>query len=356
MSKARGLADLGNAYSDGALSNRNLIINGAMQVAQRGTSATSSGYQTVDRWYTQEGTGGAVTWSQSTDAPAGFVNSLGIEVTSGDSSIGTNEYIRIFQNVEGNVSSRLAWGGSGAKPAMLSFWVKSSITGTFGVAFQDSAVSVSYLQSYSVNSADTWEYKTVYVAPPTSGTWPTDNTRSIRLSFSFGMGSQYTQPASSTWYTGGDYRGPDGVTNFMGAVGNTLNITGVQLEVGDTANPFEHRSYSDQLQSCMRYFYNFPVASRVGTAQRYGVAGSLVFSGLFPVEMRAIPTMASTGIPKAYNASFSTDYNLNNIANSIGTDRANFACAFGGLSSGHGIGEATVMNLSTATLTADAEL
>jgi hypothetical protein len=293
MSKARGLADLGNAYSDGALSNRNMIINGAMQVAQRGTSATSSGYQTVDRWYTQEGTGGAVTWSQSTDAPAGFVNSLGIEVTSGDSSIGTNEYIRIFQNVEGNVSSRLAWGGSGAKPAMLSFWVKSSITGTFGVAFQDSAVSVSYLQSYSVNSADTWEYKTVYVAPPTSGTWPTDNTWSIRLAFSFGMGSQYTQPASSTWYTGGDYRGPDGVTNFMGAVGNTLNITGVQLEVGDTATPFEHRSYSDQLQSCMRYYYEAPSRSLSlanATTSGYSFREPRSVQITFPVTMRATPT------------------------------------------------------------------
>ena len=204
MSKARQLADLGNQVDDGAITGSNMVINGAMTVAQRGVTSTSSGYQTVDRFYTQEGTSGAVTWSQSSDAPDGFVNSLGIEVTTADSSLATNEYIRIFQNIEGNVSSSLAWGGSGAKPAMLSFWVKSSITGTFGVALQDNVGTTSYLQSYTINSADTWEYKTVYVSPATSGTWPTDNTQSIRLNFSFAMGSQYAQPASSTWYTNGD--------------------------------------------------------------------------------------------------------------------------------------------------------
>ena len=302
MSKARDLADLGGVTarldevgnSDGALSNRNLIINGAMQVAQRGTSATSSGYQTVDRWYAQENTGGAVTWSQSADAPDGFVNSLGIEVTTADSSIATNEYTRIFQNVEGNVLARLAWGGSGAKPAMLSFWVKSSITGTFGVSFQDGDIAIGYLQSYSVNSADTWEYKTVYVSPPTSGTWPTDNTRSLRMAFVFGMGSQYTQPASSTWYTGGDYRGPDGVTNFMGAVGNTLNITGVQLEVGDQSTPFEHRSYGDELQRCQRYYKDHPAQSMNYHGFRYN--GSISLAEVhFPVTMRIAPTIAQSG-------------------------------------------------------------
>jgi hypothetical protein len=285
-----------------------MVINGAMTVAQRGVTSTSSGYQTVDRFYTQEGTSGAVTWSQSSDAPDGFVNSLGIEVTTADSSLATNEYIRIFQNIEGNVSSSLAWGGSGAKPAMLSFWVKSSITGTFGVALQDNVGTTSYLQSYTINSADTWEYKTVYVSPATSGTWPTDNTQSIRLNFSFAMGSQYAQPASSTWYTSGDYRGPDGVTNIMATVGNTFKITGVCLNVGDSAIAFPHESYGDTLAKCQRYYeqidHHTLYSYAAGNAA--GVSGTFAYSPLFYSVKRAAPSITGNGNFVLYDGSDKT--------------------------------------------------
>jgi hypothetical protein len=271
-------------------------------------TSTSSGYQTVDRFYTQEGTSGAVTWSQSSDAPDGFVNSLGIEVTTADSSLATNEYIRIFQNIEGNVSSSLAWGGSGAKPAMLSFWVKSSITGTFGVALQDNVGTTSYLQSYTINSADTWEYKTVYVPPATSGTWPTNNTQSIRLNFSFAMGSQYTQPASSTWYTSGDYRGPDGVTNIMATVGNTFKITGVCLNVGDSAIAFPHESYGDTLAKCQRYYeqidHHTLYSYAAGNAA--GVSGTFAYSPLFYSVKRAAPSITGNGNFVLYDGSDKT--------------------------------------------------
>jgi len=308
MSKARQLADLGNQVDDGAITGSNMVINGGMTVAQRGVTSTSSGYQTVDRFYTQEGTSGAVTWSQSSDAPDGFVNSLGIEVTTADSSLATNEYIRIFQNIEGNVSSSLAWGGSGAKPAMLSFWVKSSITGTFGVALQDNVGTTSYLQSYTINSADTWEYKTVYVSPATSGTWPTDNTQSIRLNFSFAMGSQYAQPASSTWYTSGDYRGPDGVTNIMATVGNTFKITGVCLNVGDSAIAFPHESYGDTLAKCQRYYeqidHHTLYSYAAGNAA--GVSGTFAYSPLFYSVKRAAPSITGNGNFVLYDGSDKT--------------------------------------------------
>jgi hypothetical protein len=299
MSKARQLADLGNQIDDGAITGTNMIINGAMTVAQRGVTSTSSGYKTVDRFYTQDGSSGAVTWSQSSDAPDGFVNSVSLEVTTADSSIATNEYMRIFQNVEGNVSSSLAWGGSGAKPAMLSFWVKSSITGTFGVALQDGLAATSYLQTYTINSANTWEYKTVYVPPATSGTWPTDNTQSIRLAFSFAMGSQYTQPASSTWYTSGDYRGPDGVTNIMATVGNTVKITGVCLNVGDSAIAFPHESYGETLAKCQRYFYRYTGASDDRWGVYYSNSNTTTSTSVsFPVTMRSLPTgvVSSNGL------------------------------------------------------------
>ena len=333
--KARKLADLGNQVDDGAITGSNMVINGGMTVAQRGVTSTSSGYQTVDRFYTQEATSGVVTWSQSSDAPDGFVNSVSLEVTTADTSITTNEYVRIFQNVEGNVSSRLAWGGSGAKPAMLSFWVKSSITGTFGVALQDSLAATSYLQTYTINSANTWEYKTVYVPPATSGTWPTDNTQSIRLAFSVGMGSQYTQPASSTWYTSGDYRGPDGVTNIMATVGNTFQITGVQLEVGDTATAFEHQSYGDELARCQRYFQDYTSGTWRSIMYTGDVTSGQTYytSAPFAVEMRAAPTAVLSEVnsarfitPLGYQSN-NASFRLYSACNSSGS-RGIFECKY----------------------------
>jgi len=362
MSKARGLADLGNVYDDGALSNRNLIINGAMQVAQRGTSfsAKNSSHYIVDRFSTTLNSYGIWDTEKSTDAPEGFSSSLKMTCTTADTSPSSTDYCRISYIPEAQDLQQLAFGSSGAKTTTVSFWVKSNVVATyvFWMYQTDSPTTRQINKPFTVDVADTWEYKTITIEGDASGNIANDTGSGMIIGWILSSGTGYTSGTRpSTW---ADHVAADrwvGLTaDVGGAVSNYFQITGVQLEVGDTATPFEHRSYGDELARCQRYFYKFPVAARVGTAQRYGVAGSIVFSGLFPVEMRATPTMASTGVPKAYNAAFSADYDLNNISNSIGTDRANFSCAFGGQSSGHGIGEATVVNLSAATLTADAEL
>ena len=256
-SKARELANLGNAYSDGALSNRNLIINGAMQVAQRGTSATSVaniGYNTVDRFGGNSANAGSFshTDEQSSDAPVGFIKSRKITVTTAQTtSSGTRNQVR--HQVEGFNCSQLNWGTSNAKTVTLSFWVKSSVTGPMAVSFINQSETHSYVSNYTVNVSNTWEYKTITVEGPTVGTWNTNETIGVRLAWDLGSGSTNEAPSADTWHTGWYYRTSSSV-RLAETLNATWQITGVQLEVGDTATPFEHRSYGQELALCQRYF------------------------------------------------------------------------------------------------------
>ena len=293
MSNARQLA--ANLPREGGLSNRNLIINGAMQVAQRGTSSTAMGYQTVDRWGVSIGDGTA-TKSQSTDAPSGFANSLSVVMTTAAGSITTYNYLH--QYIEGNLIDRLSFGTSNAKTITLSFYVKSSITGTWGGSIRNfvAAPATSYRSQsflYTIDAANTWEHKTVTISGDTggSGQW---NTGSLgAMSLFFDMGSVGLTQATGSWL-GNNCVGATGTqASFITTTNATWQITGVQLEVGDTATPFEHRSYSDQLQACQRFFqitsmgpynapmsdsysrayYNFPVRMRVAPSITFGTGG-----------------------------------------------------------------------------------
>ena len=253
MSKARQLADLGNVYDDGALSNRNLIINGAMQVAQRGTSASPapSGYL-IDRFATFKSGSGTFSLAQSSDAPVGFNASLLTTVTSASTPSGGDYYI-IQHPIEGQDLSVLSLGNANAQTFTLSFYVKSSLTGTFSGSLRDNPSSVSYAFEYTINSANTWERKSVTISGPTSGTFPTNNTAGARLVFSLGQGTTYATSTVGSWVSG-NYHGSTAETDFIATNGATFYLTGVQLEVGDTATPFEHRSYGDELKRCERYF------------------------------------------------------------------------------------------------------
>jgi hypothetical protein len=304
MTKARQLADLGNAYDDGALSNRNLIINGAMQVAQRGTSFSppSQGAYVVDRFHQYQGGGGVLYYEQSTDAPLGFSNSLKITVNTADSSIASGDYYYMRYEAEGLDCSRLSLGTSNAQKFTLSFYVKSSLTGTFSGAFQNAATNRSYVFEYTINLANTWERKTVTVDGDTSGTWLTNNSVGLRVAFDLGNGSSLRSSAGS-WASSGNY-GSTGSVELVGTASATLYITGVQLEVGDTATPFEHRSYGDELAKCQRYYqHTYSTGSAVGTATHDNMIGSGGAQGnssssevsggtyTFKVEMRAAPTI-----------------------------------------------------------------
>jgi len=277
--------------NDGNLGVRNLIDNGAMQVAQRGTTASglsSIGLNTVDRFSGNSATAGSFTLTdeQSSDAPAGFNYSRKLTFTTAQTtSAGTRNQVR--HNIEGYNTAHLDWGTADAKTVTLSFWVKSSVTGSMAVAFINQTETHSYVTDYTVSLANTWEYKTIVVEGPTVGTWNTDNTIGIRLSWDLGSGSTYQTPTSDAWVSGWYYRTSSSVRPAE-TLNATWQITGVQLELGETATPFEHRSYADELARCQRYCY---VITGGGDWHTYTGhvqnSTSFLWSATFPVPMRA---------------------------------------------------------------------
>jgi len=275
---------------------RNKIINGAMLVAQYGvgpTTLTSSSQFTADRFGCfRDNASAVVTITQSSTAPSNFVKSL-LWTTSTGVTVGANEDAIIRQQIEGLVVSDLGWGTSAALPVTLSFWVRSSITGTYGVSFGNAATSRGYMMTYTVNTANTWEQKSITIVGDTSGTWLTDNTTGIRLNFDMGCGTSRSMAASSAW--GATWApGLTGGVKVIGTTGATFYITGVQLEAGTTASPFEYRQYGTELALCQRYF------QLLGSGGACGVAESATRASLtyvFPVTMRA----AATGTLNAAN-------------------------------------------------------
>jgi hypothetical protein len=259
MTQARDLADLAGAADAGTITGRNLIINGAMQVAQRSTSETNftgSAFRTVDRVRSNLNGGGSFDQEQSTDVPSGqgFINSLKTTVNTVDSSIAAGDYYGLEFPLEGqNVNGVSGFGTSGAKNLTLSFWVKSSVTGDYSVSFQNGVFDTSYVSKYTISSADTWEYKTISITAKTDGTWVTTNAQGVRLWFSLGTGSTFSTSNEQT-YESGNYVNLTGTTQWISNTSATFFITGVQLEVGSTATPFEHEDYGTTLAKCQRYY------------------------------------------------------------------------------------------------------
>ena len=299
MTKARQLADLGNAYDDGALSNRNLIINGSMAISQRnGTSVISpapSGYGSADRFATFKSGAGTFSIQQSTDSPSGFINSIKATVTSASTPSGTNYYL-IQHAIEGQNFASLAQGTSDAKTFTLSFYVKSSITGTFSGSFRDSTPSISYVFEYTINSVNTWERKTITVDGSSSGTFSTGNSAGAYLAFSLGQGTTFGSSTVGSWHSG-NYHGSSSETKFIANANATFQITGVQLEVGDTATPFEHgKSYGQELLACQRYYFvNDPddLGTYMAKGAYTGNQTTAIHVVNFPTTMRASPTLGS---------------------------------------------------------------
>lgn len=273
---------------------RNRIINGAMMIDQRNAGAsvtlTSAGVFPVDRFQCDEDTDGVMTGQQSTTAPAGFINSLLITTTTADASLGSTQYAAIVQKVEGLNCADLAWGTASAQPITVSFWVRSSLTGTFGGAVANSAHNRSYPFTYTISSANTWEQKSVTIAGDTSGTWLTTNGTGIRLFFGLGVGSTYSGTAGA--WAGATYISATGATSVVGTLNATFYITGVQLEEGTTATPFEQRLYGQELALCQRYYYYAGVSQGAGYQD-----GSTGIQATFstPVPMRATPTLTTAG-------------------------------------------------------------
>ena len=276
-----------NSYTptESNMAGRNRIINGDMRIDQRnaGASVTNDSadlkfavdrtniYGTVSSKFTAQQNAGSVT------PPAGFINYLGI-TSSSAYTVGAGENFWVQQRVEGFNVADLGWGTASAATVTLSFWVRSSLTGTFGGVFQNSANNRSYPFTYTISVANTWEQKTVTVAGDTSGTWLTTNGVGVKVTWGLGVGSTFSGTAGA--WAAANYNSATGATSVVGTSGATFYITGVQLEAGSVATPFERRSYGQELALCQRYFeksYDYaqvPGSTVDNTIGGYGIAGN----------------------------------------------------------------------------------
>jgi len=321
--------------------NRNIVINGAMQVNQRGnsTGVTAEGYHGPDRFQFSESGRDQfqVSISQASDGPDGYSNSYKVQATTAESAIDASEYVLVRQVVEAQNLQHLKYGTSSAQQLTASFWVKSSIAATFGVFMYQYDGGRIIGSTYTINSANTWEYKTVTFAGDTGGTINDDNGNGQYLAFTLAAGSDARTTDNTSWsaYAGGKlgYGHTTAANAVMTTTNATWQITGVQLEVGDTATDFEHRTFWDELQRCHRYFcrtYSYGTAT--GTATADGCVSGPVFAAIpysspgnfrFPVEMRAAPTVQVYSVVNA---------NTTGKISSDGTD-GNAGTAFNGTAS-----------------------
>ena len=302
MSKAAELAAL--ISSQTALSNRNLVINGAMQVAQRATEVTGvtdSGYKAVDRWQNQTGTLGTFTMSQSTTSPDGFAFSQKYDCTTADASPASTDFLIFQHRIEAQNLQHLQYGTSDAKSVTLSFHVRSNKTGTYVIEVYSPDTGKHIAKTYTIDSANTWEKKTLTFVGDTASALDNDNARSLEVIAWLGAGSNYNSGTlPSTWTT---------LTNANRCAGQTVNladntsneffITGVQFEVGDTATDFEHRSFGEELSLCQRYFERF-----TGCNTHAGLYNGSDYLGqlFYKVTKRTRPTFANAS--GAYTALF----------------------------------------------------
>jgi len=318
MSKAAELAAL--IGSQTALSNRNLIINGAMQVAQRGTSTTGvtgQGYHAVDRFDQNITTMGEYTVSQSTTAPTDFSNSLKMDVTGADASPASGDVVAIRTNLEGLNLQQLNFGSSDAKSITLSFYVKSNKTGTYVVSSYLSDAAKQWGKTYTIDSANTWERKTItWQGSSNSSVINNDNGSGMIFTWYLGAGTGRTSGTAQTDWTA--YATADeavGQTvNIADSTANEFFITGVQLEVGEQATPFEHRSFGDELRRCQRYAIKLGEfnGNKMREHDRYRT-----YSYVLPVEMRATPTVPSMTTTDGTACTIGNATNKSFVVNSV---------------------------------------
>jgi hypothetical protein len=279
---------------------RNRVINGAMVIDQRNVGTafnnTTSGVYSADRWktYGAQAAKFSIQQDSSANTVAGFANSL--KVTSLSSySLVTSDQFDVYQLIEGYNVADLAWGTASAKAITLSFWTRSSLIGTFGGSVRNTAANRSYPFTYTISSADTWEYKTITIPGDTTGTWEKTTSTGIILLFGLGTHSGLSGPAGA--WAAANYVSATGATSVVGTNGATWYVTGVQLEAGSTPTPFEYRQYGTELQLCQRYYFRNTATTTFGAFSVYAPAvnGTDVYLPIqFPVTMRISPSSLET--------------------------------------------------------------
>lgn len=300
--------------------NRNLVINGAMQVAQRGTSGTTNtGYNSVDRFATQAiATDNlAMTLTQEADSPAGFSNSLKVTVTTAESALASDEFFSVQHRIEAQNLQSLQYGASGAKSVTLSFYVKGTTTGTYTVALQQIDGARVITSTYAISSANTWEKKTLTFTGDTSGSFANDNGEGLRIYWFLAAGSDYTSVDSTAWSAYADNKVAYGhAVNIIDSTSKTWQLAGVQLEVGDVGTAFEHEDFATTFEKCQRYYFE---SKRVGAGGvDYGQVGRIsnqtqgLYTQPLPTPLRGSPTITAN---PAYNTGSSWNNNLSGVTN-----------------------------------------
>jgi hypothetical protein len=327
--------------------NRNLVINGAMQVAQRGTSAsslTTSGYRTSDRWQFQITTQGTWTMSVENDAPtgSGFRKSTKVLCTTADASPAAGDVVLLSQTIEGQNLQSIKKGTSAAEQLTVSFWVKSNVTGTYIFEIYDADNTRAISKSYTISSSGVWEYKTITIPADTTGAFDNDNDASVFIQWFLGAGSNLTSGTlnSSSWTTPTTANRVVGQVNLASATNNYWQITGVQLEVGDTATPFEFKPYAQDLIECQRYLQVWKDDNKSLYSGHYW--STTESAGTLPlmIQMRTAPTLtaSSGGAIKTYTGVGQ----VQRISSSINTDAAsNMSIDIFAITSGTTAGNAT---------------
>jgi hypothetical protein len=329
---------------------RNRIINGAMVIDQRNAGAsvtipTINPQYTLDRWAIQSSQTSKISIQQNAGAvtpPTGFTKYLGATSLSAYSVL-SGDYFSIRQCIEGFNIADLGWGAAGASSVTLSFWVYSSLTGTFGGSLTNNTFVYSYPFTYTISSANTWEQKTLTVAGPTAGTWETGSSAGIYITLGLGVGSTYSGTAGA-WAASG-YLSATGATSVVATNGATFYITGVQLEKGSTATSFDYRPYGTEESLCQRYYYKTKAATSsdlfaVGWCVSTTVAAVSV---PFPVSMRTNPTaLEQSGTAANYQTVFAASaaaLSAVPVFTTASTNSARVECTVAsGLTAGQGVG------------------
>jgi len=286
-----------SAITSGFTGFRNRIINGDMRIDQRndGAAATANTY-CPDRWKVENSSDATFSAQQVSDAPTGFVKSLKWTTTLADASLSATQYALVRQGIEGHNTADFMWGTVSPATITISFWVKSTLTGTFGGTATNNAFNRSYPFTYTISVASTWEQKTVTIIGDTTGTWETTNSAGIQLYFGLGVGSTYSGTAGA-WAASGLISATSAVS-VIGTLNATWQITGVQLEAGSTATDFERRPIGTELALCQRYYWRidgYNAISAIGSGSVYSSTTTCRIYSKYPVSMRSYPTLSMAG-------------------------------------------------------------
>ena len=357
---AAGLAITCKSLNGQQFSHRNVWINGEFSVAQRGTQQTSitslSGYATggPDRCFIVVSGHGTWTVKQGTDAPPGFQNCMELISTTGDSSVGSSASVRWWQRFEGQNLQRFAKGTSDAKEFTLSFYIKAKQTGTYAFELLDYDSSNRHVvKTYTVDVAETWEYKTITFPADTTGAFDNDNGNSLAAEFWLVAGSDYTSGGTqTTWATMANNKRAGGhLVNAFVADNDYVRITGVQLEVGNQATEYEHKTHAEELLACQRYYYRQYANNNEffrGMAMADVDGNSIELNSPFPTTMRTAPTaIEQTGTASDYKIRRSTTATCTSVPSFGHATKDQLQCRF--IASGHGFGDGSAVRCASGT-------